>query len=129
MKKGKAAKDMPAEGPALRAIKAQKIGKAKRPGQRKEEKRGWYVTECFARDVLRYVIEVWGIPSYVNVFLDEEVCLYSFNKMKLSLAALMQKKGRSSHDLLVVLDLSVRTPIKFFIRYMIYLDLYLEKKS
>ena len=84
---------------------------------------------CFARDVLRYVIEVWGIPSYVNVFLDEEVCLYSFNKMKLSLAALMQKKGRSSHDLLVVLDLSVRTPIKFFIRYMIYLDLYLEKKS
>ena len=52
-------------------------------------------------------------------WMENETCFLNFKQDEAFLAALMQKKGRSGYDLLVVLDLSVRTQIEISIRYIL----------
>jgi hypothetical protein len=75
---------------------------------------------CFARDVLRCVMGV-GVVCLIltSSWMENETCFLNFKQDEAFLAALMQKKGRSGYDLLVVLDLSVRTQIEISIRYIL----------
>ena len=77
---------------------------------------GWYVAEVMFHEKRR---GIWGSTSHINLFLGWRSLV--LNKIKFfdlgkyhSWLPWCRKNGRSGHDLLVVLDLSLQTKLLFF---------------